>query len=460
MEQEAWNQDILKDLQEGEHDQKKYEYFMKNEPRQKDTEIFIEEEPGPSQGLRYTKWKIGMVRGAKDEDKKWTKVYLDPIPHTIIENSKQLQGWYKAKVEPPNVRARPCFTDAILTEPYGGYCNVGCAFCYINHGMKGYRGQGLTTVPRTYGEDVARQLKKMRTSAAGYFSSFTDPFLPLEDLYHNTQKGATAFVNEGLPIFFLSRLRYPGWAYDLLKQNKYSYAQMSINCFDPEDWKRLSPRAQPLEDMFEQVRELHRQGIYVSIQVNPIVPGVVDNDDVVKLIHKLAECGADHLIFKFVEISYSSRNALVEQINRRFGNNRGGVFKSLFTCNIGHQATVDEEYRKAALDLFYRECKKAGVTSAVCYEYEFERDGNGEIVNTNGVSMGSKYLTGDQCHGHRVPLFTRVVPDAPFSEVAECPPSGCLTCGDENNVGKCGSSLFGQAKALRYSDLKKGVYDK
>jgi hypothetical protein len=46
----------------------------------------------------------------------------------------------------------------------------------------------------------------------------TDPFLPLEDYYHNTE-AARAFVEVGLPIFFLSRLRYPDWAVELLTKS-------------------------------------------------------------------------------------------------------------------------------------------------------------------------------------------------------------------------------------------------
>src|SRR5690606_36854797 len=116
-----------------------------------------------------------------------------------------------------NSRPRPCFSEAILTEPYSGYCRVGCAFCYVNSGFRGYRGSGLISVPLGYGAQVAAMLAKTKTGTAGYFSSFTDPFLPIEDVYHNTQQGAEAFARLGLPVFFLSRLSYPGWPIDLLK---------------------------------------------------------------------------------------------------------------------------------------------------------------------------------------------------------------------------------------------------
>jgi DNA repair photolyase len=431
-----------------------YQHFMKNEPRRVLTPIEID----PETGFRFQFWSIGMVRNAKEENRKRIKVFLDPSPHMLIEGSKPLQGWYKSKFEPKGVRPRPCCTDALLTSPFSGSCPVACRACYVDSGTRGYRSQGLTVVPNNYGEDVRRQLRKMQTAAAGYFSSFTEPFQELESIYHNTQNGAQAFVDEGLPVFFLSRMQYPGWAYDQIKKSPYSYAQMSINTSDVGDWRRLSPRALPLQGMLDQTRALHKAGIYVSIQVNPILAGITSNEQIHALIHKLAELGADHLIFKFVEISFSSKQSLIKIMKQTFGK-RGDVFESLLTCNIGGQATIDESYRLNALDGFKRECAKAGVTMATCYEYAYKRDSSGRIVDRTGESVGLKYLTADQCHGHRVPLFTRV--NEHFQEVKECPPSGCLYCAEGSPGGEvpCGSEFYGSAPAWVLADLKIGVYN-
>jgi DNA repair photolyase len=430
-----------------------YAFFMKSEPHLNKTPIEID----PETGWRFTYRDIAMVRNAPQEMKVEHKVFLDPIPHVVKDQKIPLRGWYKAKHEPPNVRVRPCYTEALLTQPYGGFCAVGCGFCYINHGTRGWRGQGLAVVDPNYGAKVAKQMAGMRTGTAVYMSSFIDPFLELEAHYKNTRRTAEAATANGLPIFFLTRKHVPGWAYDELKKSPYSYMQFSINTSDPQTWRKLSPRAETLEHQIEQVREMRRQGIYVSIQVNPIVAGVVDNDDIVKLIHTLAEAGANHLIFKFVEISYPSVPAMVDQMRKRFGDERAKKFNDLFTCNIGGQRTIDEAYRKAALDIYSVECKKAGVTMALCYEYEFERDSTGEIISSLGKSMGGKYLTADQCHGHRVPMFTRESADQKFVASEVCPPSGCLTCGDQHGGEEkvpCGSKFLGEANALQDTHYK------
>ena len=433
----------------------RYKYFMRPEPREDLGPIELIDDPYLGRNAKVRNMKIGMMRNAKEENKRNVRVYLKPFPHIRIDNAKPLQGWYQSlHNESPRSRPRPCFTDAILTEPYGGYCAVGCAFCYINSGMRGYRGSGLISVPLEYGQQIRKQLSKINRSAAGYFSSFTDPFTPLENYYHNTQRAAEAFVDVGLPIFFLSRLSYPEWAIELLEQNPHSYAQKSINTSDPDDWRLLSPGAISLDDHLNEIAKLHDRGIYVSIQVNPIIAGVTSHGQIIKLFSMLREAGADHVIVKFVEAAYSWAPAMVEKMKRRFGEERGGEFEKLFTQNIGSERTIQEDYRMRGHHLYRAAATKVGLTYATCYEYEYERDDKGKILSKTGVSVGRKFTTADQCHGHRVPMYRRVDKDR-FAPLDECPPSGCLYCASENNgEPRCGDSLAGEAKALRLVDLK------
>lgn len=104
--------------------------------------------------------------------------------------------------------------------------------------------------------------------------------------------------------------------------------------------------------------------------------------------------------------------------------------------------------------LYRAAANKLGLTYATCYEYEYERDEKGKILSKTGISVGRKFTTADQCHGHRVPMYKRVDKDR-FAPLDECPPSGCLYCASENNgEPRCGDSLAGEAKALRLVDLK------
>ena len=453
-------------MQGAEEDMKeKYKYFMKPDPAQRKLVGPIHKEMDELTGkvMRWREAKIGMMRGAHEESLKPMRVYLDPVPHVRVDGAKPLQGWYQNKTSATgHNRPRPCMTDAVLTQPYGGACLISCRFCYINAGGRGYRGSGLTTVPLNYGDYVRKELSKMKTSAAGYFSSFTEPFTPLEPYYHNTEQGARAFADAGLPVFFLSRLRYPDWAVELLQENKYSYAQKSINTPYPEIWKKLSPGALPLEDHWKDIKRLNKAGIYVSIQCNPVLPGVMNHKDIILNIERLAKAGANHVIVKFVETNYPWAPALIESVRKGFGREAGDKFASLFTQNIGGQRTIAEDYRMEGHHLYRAAATRCGITYATCYEYKYARDGQGQIINKIGVSVGSEFLTAASCHGPRVPMFTRRSLIEPFKEVEVCPPSGCLTCGDgqKKGLGPCGSKLYSAAKALTMKDFKYSIWDK
>jgi DNA repair photolyase len=427
-----------------------YRYFMRVDPDMRDIlgPITHIDDPVTGKSMRVRDGKISMMRGS-DKMVEQT-IYLDPIPHIRLDKGQDLRGWYSNKGDGAikGKRERPCETNAVLTQPYGGYCAVGCRFCYINSGHRGYRGSGLATVPIGYGAMVAKQLATMKHAQAGYFSSFTDPFLSLEDYYHNTQSGAQAFVNAGLPIFFLSRLSYPGWAYDLMAVNPHSYMQKSINTPHEDDWAKLSPGAITLAQHFDEIREAHKRGIYVSIQCNPVIAGITTHDDIEQLIALLAEAGANHVIVKFVEANHPWRASMEDRITKAFGNNRAQAFIQLFTENqAGSQRTVEEPYRREAHTRYRAAATKAGMTYSLCYEYTHKTGA--------WTSMGPEFLTADQCHGHRVPTYIKR--GETFTALDVCPPSGCLRCAETTGKAPCGSDLLASGKAFELRDMRQEV---
>lgn len=340
-----------------------YKYFMRADPDMRQMLGPIEEVDDEWFGRPVrSRWaKIAMMRGSTTYQE--VRVYLEPVPHVRLDTAQSLRGWYSSKGDGKvrGKRERPCMTDAVLTSLYGGTCETSCGFCYINSGGRGYRGAGLTTVPLNYGQQVRKQLKSMMSSQAGYFTSFHEPFNSLEPIYHNTQSGSSAFVEEGLHIFFLSRNQYPGWALDLITKNKHSYAQMSINTPDEDDWRKLSPRALPLAGHMDQIREMRKLGIYVSIQCNPIVAGIVTHEDVEKLFEMLGSAGANHVIVKFVEANFPYASAMVERMEKRFGANRAASFKELFVeNNAGQQKTIVEGYRREGHERYRKKATECG----------------------------------------------------------------------------------------------------
>lgn len=397
--------------------------------------------------LPYVYQDIGMVRNAKAENKKRLKVYTKPAPHVILDQDVPLRGWYKNKYEPPAVRARPCYTEALLTQPYGGSCPVRCQFCYVNNGVRGYRGQGVTTVDPNYPEKIGAQLDKMNFGWNAYISSFTEPFQALEKIYHNTERLSKEVTSRGLPIFYLTRQIPPDWAVDYLKKSKYSYMQFSIISSNRETYKKLSPGAASLDDILACIKNvLKPAGIYVSIQVNPLLPGVVTLKETLQLIRELAEAGVDHVIFKFVEIVSPAAQAMVDKMTSLFGRISGAAFEGYFSENTGGLRTIFQDLRLNWLSQFKELTTKLGITMGLCYEYDHK---------TN-KSIGPDFCTAAQCHGMAIPIHVKNKDTGIFEPWEVCPPSGCLYCREATEAKPpCGSKFLQRATALLPSDYNK-----
>lgn len=426
--------------------------FLRNEEIKKVEGRNIEIDP--ENGFRFEWRDIGMVKNSKKENLKKEKVYLDPAPHVVKNQTVKLRGWYKSKFEPKGVRSRPCFTDALLTQPYGGTCPVKCAFCYINNGVRGYRGNNITVVDPKYPEKIDKQLSKMKFGFPMYISSFTESFQKLEDYYGNTKRLTEVALKHGLPIFYLTRQIPPVWAIEALAENKYSYQQFSIITSNRKDYRKLSPGAASLDYLLESIKLISDYGIYISIQINPIILGIVSDEDILKLLEELSDAGANHVIFKFVEIVSPSVKPLLDKLGRLFPD-RITKFEELFSETIGGLRTIREEIRKKSLNLYSKKVYELGMTMGLCYEYEYEKDDKGKVVDKTGVSMGKKYTTAAQCHGQRTPMFLKNEETGKFEPFESCPPSGCLYCSDYHKEPPCGSDILFQAKALNPADYNK-----
>lgn len=396
-----------------------------------------EDEHGPYQIV-----PLSMVRGGK---LKPYKVYTRPIKHLLKDTTPAPRGWYKPKhPKSKTIRPRVCYTESLLTTPWGGHCPISCRGCYINNGTRGYRATGLPVAHYKYPEAMRKWASKMMVSGAAYITSFSEPFHPLEDTYHITAQLAQMFVDEGLPLFFLSRKIPPEWAVGLLKQNPYSYMQWSINTSNPEHYHKFSPGSFTLDEVYDAIADLHQQGIFISIQCNPIIAGITTLQEVVTLVQDIASLGANHVIFKFIEQVSNNRKVIVERMHQG-GLPHVEVFDGLFSQVIGGVYTIEEKVRIEWLDVLLEETRKAKITMSLCYEYYDD--------GFAGANLAPYYQTSDSCHGRGVPLYYRPEPGAPFEPLPGCYRKGCLYCAEYGTMACLNDKLL-EASALLYKDLQ------
>lgn len=393
-----------------------------------------EDEYGP-----YELVPLSMVRGG---ELKPVKVHSKPLKHIVNSSAPTPRGWYKDKHEQPGRRPRTCYTEALLTAPYGGYCLVGCKFCYVGHGTRGYRATGLATANPHYPDAMRHYVKQLMVSGAGYMSSFTEPFHHLENTYHITQLTSQVFIDECLPIFYLTRRLAPDWAIDNLLQNPYSYMQWSVNTSDPAVYRHISPGAVKLDQWLRQASDVAAQGVYVSIQCNPILPGITTLDDIKNLVTLGAQAGVRHFTFGFAEQVYNNRKMMLDRLARVPGVEE---FDSLLTQTIGGVYTIRQDVRLEWLGELLWHTRANNVTMSTCFEYY---DDGGA-----GANLAPYFTTSDQCHGPGLPLYFRPEPGAPFQPLPGCYRKGCLYC-EDYGTQVCANDNLLDAKALDYKTMR------
>jgi DNA repair photolyase len=413
---------------------------MTDEPKkQKQFELEQAVDAGVDENGEFKMIPLAMVKGGQLRP---FKVYTRPMRHIVNSSNPAVRGWYKSKHEPSRVRPRPCYTEALLTTPYGGFCHIGCKFCYVDHGTRGYRATGISTVNPDYPDFMRKQVEKMTVSGAAYMSSFTEPFQLLEDKYNVTQRLSQVFVDHNLPIFYLSRRIPPSWAVDALQANPYSYMQWSVNTSNNSTYRKLSPGSFSIDEVLKAVSDLSAKGIYTSFQCNPVLPGIVTLKELLDLVDMAAQAGLKHIIFKFAEQVFNNRKLLLERLAKL---PNVDTFESLFNQTIGGVYTIQQDLRVDWLNALLERTRAAGITMSTCYEYY----DNGKA----GANLAPYFTTSDQCHGRGVPVHFREEPGQPFQPLPGCYRKGCLYCADFGTKA-CNNEVLLQATALESKQLK------
>lgn len=384
---------------------------------------------------------LSMVRGGHLVP---TKVYTKPVHHIINKSAPALRGWYKDKHTPPSQRPRPCYTETLLTTPYSGYCHVGCKFCYIDHGTRGYRATGIATANPEYPDKFKAMIDKCYTVPNAYISSFTEPFQVLEDQYHISERLSKILNDNNIPLFYLTRRPLPDFAYEALKQNPYSYCQFSVITSNQHTLNKLNPGAMKLQEIVDTIKKLTAQKTYVSIQVNPIMPGITTLDEIKDLIKILSEAGAGHFIFKFTEQVMSNMKLLQSRLEKS-GVEGLDEFISLMSQIIGGVRTIKQELRIEWLKELLSTTRSLNVTMSTCYEYYDNKKA--------GANLAPWFTTSDQCHGKGIPIFYRKEFGEKFQPLPGCYRKGCLYCEDYGTKA-CKNDKLLQASAITYKDYK------
>ncbi len=342
------------------------------------------------------------------------ETFAQPFPHYLVSgSSKKLHGWYAKQY-------RECTSERLIVNPYCG-CGVGCFFCYAQ-ALPGYfslshRQHDTVYVFKDFDRQVKRQLESLDVASCGYLSAVSDPFQRINEYYRLSEKIIRTFVALNVPIECVTKQVIPEEALRLLRQQRDSFAQVSI--LTPHERLRriLSPQGAPTAALFENFRRLSQAGIFAAARLDPILPYI--NDDKKSLKQLLSTLGAarvPHLVASVLDIPPAIAAYVLARVKKLFGTETACRYRSLYNERIGY-LNADVRYRQDLFHFLKEEAGRNGLTFSLCMEFKREE---GRVKGLN-----QEFSTSYNCEGKDVPLYRKH--GKRFSPIEGCR-GNCLRC--------------------------------
>jgi len=341
-----------------------------------------------------------------------------PQRHVVLPTKKELHGWWPGK--------RECSSERMLINPYNG-CGIGCFFCYSlafpGH-FQTFRKENVIIVAKDFDKIVSDQLDSIDVACCGYLSPVTDPFQPVNNLYHLSEKIIDVFVKRNIPIEFITKAEIPQEAIDLIRQQRHSFGQVSFLTINEDLRKILAPQGASNSVLFKNLERMAKKAIYAVCRIDPIFPYITDKKyDFQQLIKRARDSGARHIIASVLDIPLKIHKEVLNKIKTHFGPGIEFGYRKLYVENIDGYMNAKIDYRKKVFDIIRNICERLDMTFALCMEYE--------LVEGEPRGLNREFTSSRNCEGIDIPVYRKE--KGRFIPATDCP-GDCLNCAE----AKCG----------------------
>jgi len=336
-----------------------------------------------------------------------------------VKSGKKIHNWYPGK--------RECTSERILLNPYIG-CEVGCFFCYALSypgNFQKARKERVIFVYENFVENLKRQIEKLNIAFCGYLSPVSEPFQSVEKIYKLSEKTIEFFVENNIPVEFITKSVIPESVVEMIKQKKHSFGQISILTVDEDLRKKLMRRGAETELLFKNIEELAKNNIFCVCRTDPIIPFITDDREKLKiLIKKAVDSGAKHIVSSIMDIPQAIKDDVLIYIKKFFGEDIKRKIEILYNERIGNWFHADIRYRREIFTFLKEVCDKYNISFALCMEYEKK---NGKIIGLN-----REFMTSKNCEGIDIPVYFRKGKKFyPFNCYGNCLKCKTAECGIE-----------------------------
>jgi DNA repair photolyase len=239
-------------------------------------------------------------------------------------------------------------------SPYTG-CSHACIYCYIT-----------SYIPNAFKvrlkKDLFRRLKKELPKIDTFISmsNSSDPYVPEEKDFKVTRKCLRIFKENKIKVLIITKSDMVARDVDLLK-DMMAAVSITITTLDNKKAAVIEPNAPPPHKRLEALKKLHENGIPCSVRLDPIIPGI--NDEEIEEIVDAVSPYVEHIVASTIKPRNDSMKRLGKVMN----------MEKYEWIKYGNSFYLPRELRFDLLKRVEEACREYGLSFASCREgYKFK----------------------------------------------------------------------------------------
>jgi DNA repair photolyase len=198
-------------------------------------------------------------------------------------------------------------------------CAHGCTYCYTR-AYSTYPGESTVVFYSNTFRKLREELsRKRRKPTAVYFSPSSDVFQPVPEVLNMAYDVFQYLLDRGISIAFLTEGHIPERHMRLLQAHASQVrAQIGLITLDGDLLRTFEPHCPSPETRLAQIRQLAASGIVTQVRLDPILPGLTDDDATLeRLCSELKAAGVERIaastLFLRTGVVYSLKEHIEDQ---------------------------------------------------------------------------------------------------------------------------------------------------
>jgi DNA repair photolyase len=264
----------------------------------------------------------------------------------------------------------PCLSDAYTINLTAG-CPHLCRYCYTQ-GYSNYPGEGRIKFYAGSARRLEAELsRKRRKPTLVFFSSATDPFMPIPEVLDEQFSIMETLLKNNIPLIIMTKAKIPDRFIALFSEHpRRINVHVGLTTADDRIRVLIEPNAASVADRLRNISSLMEVGIRVELRMDPLIPMLTDtNSSLRNLLKEASGRGCQIAVASFLHLRQATRNKMPVRFGEwDFNKIRRHLYsKSAKLGGSGFGMLLpSEEYRKERFCAIERIVKEFGISVKYC----------------------------------------------------------------------------------------------